>query len=178
MQTIKVNNKTFRLSMPEHEIKDHVKAVAVKIDKEYAGRNPIFVVILKGAFIYAADLLRALTIECEVEFVKLSSYDGTQSTGQVVHQLGLTRDIDGRDIIVVEDIVETGNTLASFIPELMEKKAASVAITALFHKPSCLKADIKVDYPAMVIPDDFIVGYGLDYNQCGRELKDIYTITE
>lgn len=127
---------------------------------------------------YASDLLRALNIECEVDFVRLKSYDGTQSTGKVKQLTSLSTDVAGRDVIIVEDIIETGTTMASFIPQLLEDKAASVALTCFLFKPSCLKADIKVEYPAVVISNDFVVGYGLDYDEYGRELKDIYTITD
>lgn len=178
MHTIKVKDKTFRLSMPEKEIKEKVAEVAAKIDKDYAGRRPLIIVTLKGAFMYASDLLRALNIECEVDFVRLKSYDGTQSTGKVKQLTSLSTDVAGRDVIIVEDIIETGTTMSSFIPQLLENKATSVALTCFLFKPSCLKADIKVEYPAVVISNDFVVGYGLDYDEYGRELKDIYTITE
>lgn len=178
MQQIKVKDKTFKLSLSETEIKQKVAEVAAKISKDYAGRRPLVVVTLKGAFVYAADLIRALSIECEVDFVRLKSYDGTQSTGDVKMLLDLSTDVEGRDVIVVEDIIETGTTMSGFFSKLKEAKASSVALTCFLFKPSCLKVDINVDYPAMVIPDDFVVGYGLDYDEYGRELKDIYTITD
>lgn len=178
MQTIKIKDKTFGLTMSEAEIKEKVAAVAARISKDYAGRRPLMVVTLKGAFVYASDLVRAMDIDCEVEFVRLKSYDGTQSTGNVKRMMDLTIDVEGRDIIIVEDIIETGTTMANYIPLLKERKAASVALTCFLFKPMCLKADITVDYPAAIIEDDFVVGYGLDYDEYGRELNGIYTITE
>lgn len=166
------------MSMPEAEIKQKVAEVAAKISKDYAGRRPLIVVTLKGAFVFAADLVRALDIECEIDFVRLKSYDGTLSTGDVKELIGLSAKLEDRDVIVVEDIIETGTTMASFLPKLKAANAASVAFACFLFKPSSLKADISVDYAAVELPNDFVVGYGLDYDEYGRELKDIYTITE
>lgn len=173
---VQLHDKTFELSIPEAELRENIKKVAVQINKDYEGRHPLILGMLNGAFMFCADLVRELTVPCEINFVKFSSYAGTQSTGKVQELLGLSADVEGRDVIIVEDIVETGLTLSSLKEKLAEKKVASATICSMFFKPSCLKTGLKVDYPAMIIPDDFIVGYGLDYNEAGRELRDVYTL--
>lgn len=178
MNEIKLNDKTFRLSMPEAEILKHVKAVADKINSDYAGRRPLFLAVLNGSFMFASDLMKMMNLECEISFVKFSSYQGTTSTGTVREVIGVNQDLTGRDIIIVEDIVESGKTMVQMLETLKKNNPASVKICSLFFKPTKLEVDLKVDYPAIVIPDDFIVGYGLDYDQLGRNLKDIYTIIE
>lgn len=178
MNRVKLHDKTFELSIPEAEILKSVKAVAEKVNKDYEGKHPIILAVLNGAFMFCADLVRELTIPCEVNFVKLSSYSGTQSTGKVEELIGVNSDISGRDIIIVEDIVESGNTLLKMKNILDSKNVASARICSLFFKPAKLQADIKVDYPAMIIPDDFIVGYGLDYDGEGRQLRDVYTLCQ
>lgn len=176
MNRVKLHDKTFELSIPEAEILKSVKAVAGKVNKDYEGKHPVILAVLNGSFMFCADFVRELTIPCEVNFVKLSSYSGTQSTGKVEELIGVNSDISGRDIIIVEDIVESGNTLLKMKNILDSKNVASARICSLFFKPAKLQADIKVDYPAMIIPDDFIVGYGLDYDGEGRQLKDVYTL--
>ena len=176
MNRVKLHDKTFELSIPEEEILKSVKAVAGKVNKDYEGRHPVILAVLNGSFMFCADFVRELTIPCEVNFVKLSSYSGTQSTGKVEELIGVNSDISGRDIIIVEDIVESGNTLLKMKNILDSKNVASARICSLFFKPAKLQADINVDYPAMIIPDDFIVGYGLDYDGEGRQLKDVYTL--
>ena len=178
MKRVKLHDKTFELSIPEAEILKSVKAVAEKINKDYEGKCPLILSVLNGSFMFCADLVRELTIPCEVSFVKLSSYSGTQTTGKVEELIGVNSDITGRDVIIVEDIVESGNTLQKMKDILESKGVASSVICSLFFKPSKLKVDLKVDYPAMVIPDDFIVGYGLDYNEAGRQLRDVYTLCQ
>ena len=178
MKRVKLHDKTFELSIPEAEILKSVKAVAEKINKDYEGKCPLILAVLNGSFMFCADLVRELTIPCEVSFVKLSSYSGTQTTGKVEELIGVNSDIAGRDVIIVEDIVESGNTLLKLKEILESKGVASSVICSLFFKPSKLKVDLKVDYPAMIIPDDFIVGYGLDYNEAGRQLRDVYTLCQ
>lgn len=173
---VKIYDKTFELSIPEAEILQKVQAVADKLSNDYAGKNPIMLGVLNGSFIFCADLVRAMTTPCEISFVKLSSYAGTSSTGVVKEMIGLNDSVEGRHVIIVEDIVESGRTLKKMKEILDVYSPASVAICSLFFKPSKLQVDLKVDYPAMVIPDDFIVGYGLDYNEGGRELRDVYTL--
>ena len=178
MKRVKLHDKTFELSIPEAEILKSVKAVAEKINKDYEGKCPLILSVLNGSFMFCADFVRELTIPCEVRFVKLSSYSGTQTTGKVEELIGVNSDITGRDVIIVEDIVESGNTLLKMKSILESKGVASSVICSLFFKPSKLKVDLKVDYPAMIIPDDFIVGYGLDYNEAGRQLSDVYTLCQ
>ena len=178
MKRVKLHDKTFELSIPETEILKSVKAVAEKVNKDYEGKCPLILAVLNGSFMFCADFVRELTIPCEVSFVKLSSYSGTQTTGKVEVLIGVNSDIAGRDVIIVEDIVESGNTLLKLKDILESKGVASSVICSLFFKPSKLKVDLKVDYPAMIIPDDFIVGYGLDYNEAGRQLRDVYTLCQ
>lgn len=176
MKRVKLHDKTFDLSIPESEILRNVKIVADKLNKDYEGKKPLILSVLNGSFMFCADLVRELTLDCEVSFVKMSSYSGTQSTGEVNELIGVKGDISGRDIIIVEDIVESGRTLKAMKDMLAEKGVASAKICSLFFKPTKLVVDLKVDYPAMIIPDDFIVGYGLDYNELGRQLRDVYTL--
>ena len=176
MDTIQIKEKRFRISISEEEIKRRVKAVAAQISKDMEGKKPLFLGVLNGAFIFAADLMREMTIPCEISFVKLASYQGTTSTGKVQEVIGINEDLTGRTVVIVEDIVESGQTMKRMIEQLGTRNPASVHICALFFKPDKLKEDLQLDYVAFRIPDDFIVGYGLDYDQEGRGLKDIYTI--
>ena len=178
METIKINDKRFKISIPEAEIQNRIKAVAAQISKDMEGKNPLFLGVLNGAFMFAADLMRAMTIPCEISFVKLASYQGTTSTGKIQEVIGINENLSGRIVVIVEDIVESGATMKRMIEQLGTRNPASVHICTLFFKPDKLKEDLKLDYVAFRIPDDFIVGYGLDYDQGGRGLKDIYTIIE
>jgi len=163
--------------LAEEKIAAAVKVVAKKINSDYAGKNPLFLVVLNGAFLFAADLLRCIDSDgCEVSFVKFSSYAGTESTGKVKELIGLNETLEGRDVIIVEDIVDTGNTIVQMMDDLAKRKCASVKIAALLFKPEAYRKDVKIDYVGIEIPDAFIVGYGLDYDGLGRNLKDIYVI--
>ncbi len=174
---VKLGDKTFVPYLTEDKIAVAVKQVAQKINTDYAGKNPLFLVILNGSFLFAADLLRAIDSDgCEVSFVKFSSYSGTESTGKVKELIGLNEHLDGRDVIIVEDIVDTGNTIVQMMDDLLKRNPASVRIAALLFKPEAYKKQIKIDYVGMEIPNAFIVGYGLDYDGLGRNLKDIYVI--
>ena len=178
MDAVKIKDKMFRISIPESEIKQRVKTVAERINHDLAGKNPLFLAVLNGAFVFAADLMREITIPCEISFVKLASYQGTTSTGKIQEVLGINENLSGRHVIIVEDIVESGQTMKRMIESLGTRNPASVHICTLFFKPDKLQEDLTLDYVAFRIPDDFIVGYGLDYDHQGRELKDIYTIVE
>ena len=178
MDTVKIKDKSFRVSIPESEILERVKAVADKINKDMAGRNPLLLAVLNGSFVFAADLMRHITIPCEISFVKLASYEGTVSTGKVVEVMGLNEDITGRDVIIVEDIVDTGKTMERMLDTLGTRNPNSLHICTLLLKPEKLKIPLNIEYAAMEIPNDFIVGYGLDYDQEGRNLRDIYTLVE
>ena len=178
MDIIRIKDKCFRPSIPEAEILERVQAVADRINKDMAGKNPLLLAVLNGAFIFAADLMREMTIPCEISFVKLASYQGTISTGKVQEVIGLNEDLTGRTVIIVEDIVDTGRTMKQMMESLGTRRPASLHICTLFVKPTKLEEPLDIDYSAFSIPDDFIVGYGLDYDQAGRQLKDVYTIVE
>ena len=178
MSIVKIKDKTFETSISEADIKTRIKEVAACINKDMADKNPLFLGVLNGAFIFAADLMREVTIPCEISFVKLASYQGNTSTGKVHEVLGINEDLTGRHIIVVEDIVDTGRTMKQMIESLGTRNPASVSICSLFVKPDKLEEDIDIKYPCFSIPNDFIVGYGLDYDQQGRNLKEIYTLVK
>lgn len=178
MSRIKIHDKEFEVSISREEILKEVKRVADEINRDYAGKRPILLGVLNGCFMFAADLMRHLTIECEISFVKLSSYQGTTTTGVIREVLGLTESIAGRDVIVVEDIVDTGYTMQRMIESLGTREPASVQIASLFLKPARLKVPVDVKYSAFTIPDRFIVGYGLDYDGLGRNLPDVYDVVE
>ena len=176
MSRVKILDKTFETSMPEAQIKARVKELAQQISKDMEGKNPLFLAVLNGAFIFAADLMREMTIPCEISFVKLASYQGTMSTGKIKEVLGINEDIAARTVIILEDIVESGLTIRQMIDSLGTRNPASVHVCTAFFKPEKLKENLKIDYAAFEIPNDFILGYGLDYDQQGRGLKDLYTL--
>lgn len=178
METIQIKDKRFRISIPEEEIKARVKAVAEQINRDMADKNPLFLCVLNGSFIFAADLMREITIPSTISFVKLASYEGTISTGKVHEVIGLNESITGRTVVIVEDIVDTGRTMKQMIESLGTRRLASVHICTLFVKPDKLEEPLDIEYAAFSIPNDFIVGYGLDYDQQGRWLKEIYTLVE
>ena len=176
MDTIQVLDKKFKISIPEAEIMKRVDAVAQQINKDLAGKNPLFLAVLNGSFIFAADLMRRITIPSEISFVKLASYQGTTTTGKVKEVLGINENLAGRTVVIVEDIVETGLTIKQMMESLGTRNPESVHVCTLLLKPEKLKVDIDIEYVAMRIPNDFILGYGLDYNQQARGLRDIYTL--
>lgn len=176
MQQVTIQDKTFGVFLPEKEIDAAIARIAEDINREYAGKNPIFISILNGAFMFTADLLKKIWIPCELSFVKLASYAGTSSTGQVKELMGLKEDIRDRSVIVLEDIVDTGLTLESILEQLKGLHPRSVAVATLLQKPECLKVPVNVDYTGFQIPDKFVVGYGLDLDGYGRNLPDIYQL--
>jgi len=178
MSIVKIKDKTFETSIPESEIKQRVKELAQRINHDLEGKNPLFLVVLNGAFIFAADLYREITIPSEISFVRLASYQGVISTGKVKEVLGINENLTGRDIVIVEDIVDTGRTMKQMIESLATRNPASIHICTLFVKPDKLEEPLDIEYAAFSIPNDFIVGYGLDYDQQGRNLKEIYTLVE
>ena len=178
MNRITIKDKTFETSMPEAEIKNRVKELAQQMSRDLEGKNPLFLAVLNGAFIFAADLIREMTIPCEISFVKLASYQGTTSTGTIHEVIGINENLSGRTVVIVEDIVESGLTIKRMMEQLGTRNPASVQVCTLFFKPERLKEDLKLDYVAFEIPNDFILGYGLDYDQQGRGLKDLYTLVE
>ena len=178
MSTIKIHDREFVKTIPAEEIALRVKGVAERINRDYAGKRPLLIGVLNGCFMFVSDLMKNLEIECEVSFVKFSSYQGAETTGNVKQLLGLSESIEGRDVIIVEDIVDTGLTMHKMLETLAEKKPASLAVASLFLKPARLRVPVEVKYSAFEIPDRFIVGYGLDYDGLGRNLPDVYDVKE
>jgi hypoxanthine phosphoribosyltransferase len=176
MGQITIKDKTFEVSINETTIKQRVREVAQQMSRDLEGKNPLFLAVLNGAFIFAADLMREMTIPCEISFVKLASYQGTTSTGSIKEVIGINEDLSGRTVVIVEDIVESGLTIKRMMEQLGTRNPASVQVCTLFFKPEKLKEDLKLDYVAFSIPNDFILGYGLDYDQQGRQLKDVYSL--
>ncbi|MBM3415770.1 MAG: hypoxanthine phosphoribosyltransferase [Bacteroidetes bacterium] len=176
MGTVKVHDKTFEIYITEAEIQQRVKEIAEQINKDYAGKRPLFIAILNGSFMFAADLFKHLRIEAELCFIKLASYKGMKSSGKVVTSIGLEEDLFGKEVIIVEDIVDTGKTLHNFLPKLMHQQPKSMKITALLHKSAATEYPLTLDYVGFDIPNKFVVGYGLDYDGLGRNLKEIYQV--
>lgn len=178
MQVIQIKDKKFKLSISSEKIQEAVSNVANQINRDLNGENPIFLGVLNGCFMFMSDLMSRIDTPCEVSFIKLSSYSGTETTGIVRQLIGLNENIEGRCIVIVEDIVDTGITMKKLINLLQEKKPKQIKVATFLQKPDALKCDIKLDYVAMKIPNNFIVGYGLDYDGFGRNLNEIYTIVE
>ncbi|NPD44270.1 MULTISPECIES: hypoxanthine phosphoribosyltransferase [unclassified Lentimicrobium] len=177
-KTVKLYDKEFKISIPANEIDQSISNVADKINVDYEGKNPLFIIVLNGAFMFASDLLKKIHIDCEITFVKLSSYVGTKSSHVVREVIGLDKSLAGRNVIVVEDIIDTGITMHDTLPKLKQMEAADVKIATLLFKPNAFQKDFPIDYIGMEIPNDFIVGYGLDYDGLGRNLADIYKIID
>jgi hypoxanthine phosphoribosyltransferase len=176
LQTVTLGDKSFRIYITESQIAEAIGQIAAKINEDYRGKCPIIVPVLNGSFMFASDLVKLLTCDCEISFIKASSYKGTESTGQLTTLIGINQDISGRDIIILEDIIDTGHTLAKILPSFKDLKPASVRVCTLLFKPKALKTDIQIDYVGIEIANEFIVGYGLDYNGLGRNLKEIYQV--
>ena len=178
MKTVQVKDRQFSLYISEKELKEQVRKVAEQMNADLSGKNPLLLVILNGAFVFAADLLRDVTIPCEVSFIRLASYEGTSSTGEVKQLIGLNEDIEGRTVVIVEDIIDSGLTMQELLLILAKKNPKEIHIASLFVKPNNLKVDLNIHYRCFDIENDFIVGYGLDYDQQGRNLPDIYKVIE
>lgn len=176
MAAVKVHDKEFSVYLSESEIQKKVKEIAEAINKDYSGKRPLFIAILNGSFMFASDLFKQLSVEAELCFIKLASYKGMKSSGKVVTSIGLEEDIFGKDILIVEDIVDTGKTLHRFLPKLLHQQPKSLKIVALLHKPEATEYPLKLDYVGFSIPNKFVVGYGLDYDGLGRNLKEIYQV--
>jgi hypoxanthine phosphoribosyltransferase len=174
--SIRVHDKTFEIYLTEDAIQERVKSIAGAINKDYKDKRPLFIAILNGSFIFAADLFKYLTIETEISFIKLASYKGMKSTGNVITSIGLDVELFGKDVIILEDIVDTGKTLYNFLPKLKDHHPASLKIAALLHKPEATQYPLAIDYMGFSIPDKFVIGYGLDYDGLGRNLREIYHV--
>ncbi len=178
-ETIKLHDRTFRVMIPAEKIDEAVSAVAARINADYADKEtPLFVGVLNGSFMFMSDLIKKIEFQNELSFVKLASYEGTESTGEVKTLLGLNGSIEGRHVIIVEDIVDTGGSIEHMVRDLEARRPASIAVCTLFFKPASYSRPIPIRYRAMEIGNEFIVGYGLDYDQLGRSLKDIYVVCE
>ena len=178
-ETITLHDKKFRIKISAEKIDEAVSAVAARINADYADKQtPLFVGVLNGSFMFMSDLIKKIEFQNELSFVKLASYEGTTSTGEVKSLIGLTTPIEGRHVIIVEDIVDTGESIDHMIGELEQHNPASIAVCTLFFKPGSYRKQRPIKYRAMEIGNEFIVGYGLDYDQLGRSLKDIYVVTE
>jgi hypoxanthine phosphoribosyltransferase len=178
MDTVQLNDKKFTPYLTVTQIDEQIKRVASELSKDYEGKRPLFIAILNGSFMFASDLFKELSIECEICFIKLASYKGTKSTGQVITSIGLDATLTDRHVIIIEDIVDTGKTLHEFLPQLINQQPASLKIAALLHKPEALAYPIKIDYLGFNVPNKFLLGYGLDYDGYGRNLKEIYKLIE
>ena len=178
MSTIKVYDKEFIPYLTSDEIQKQVARIAAEINNDYKNKKPLFIAILNGAFIFAADLFKQINLEAEIAFIKLASYKGVKSSDKVITAIGLDADLYGRDVIIVEDIVDTGKTLSQFLPQLDHQHPASLKIAALLHKPDAMVHPIKIDYLGFTIPNKFVLGYGLDFDGLGRNIKEIYQLVE
>lgn len=176
MKSVKIKDKEFDLFISEAEILRSIDRIAEQMNKDLDGKNPLFVCVLNGSFMFASELMKKVNIPSEISFVRMTSYQGTQSTGQVKEIYGLEENITGRTIVIVEDIVDTGHTMSLIIDQLKSGNPEEIKIATLLFKPEALKKKVKLDYVALEIPSDFIVGFGLDYDGYGRNLADIYKI--
>jgi hypoxanthine phosphoribosyltransferase len=175
---IKLHDKTFDTYLSEEQIQEKVRAIAEAISRDYKNTRPLFIAILNGSFMFAADIFKNLTIDAEICFIKLASYSGMKSTGKIITAIGLDQDLFGRDVVIVEDIVDTGKTLNEFLPKLQHQQPKSLKIAALLHKPEATQFPLTIDYLGFSIPNKFVVGYGLDYDGLGRNLKEIFQLAD
>jgi len=176
---IQLHDRRFKIMIPAEKIDEAVSAVARRINEDYADKEtPLFVGVLNGSFMFMSDLIKKIEFNNELSFVKLSSYEGTESTGRVRSLIGLSNPVEGRHVIIVEDIVDSGESIEHMVRDLEARHPASIAVCTLFFKPASYAKQVPIKYRAMEIGNEFIVGYGLDYNQLGRSLKDIYVVTD
>lgn len=176
MSTIQVLDKTFVPYLEEAAIQEKITELAAQLNKDYAGKRPLFLSILNGSFLFTADLFKQITIEAEVSFIKLASYKGTSSTGNVITAIGLDTNVKERHVIILEDIIDTGKTLHHYLPQLESMQPASIKIAVLLDKKEALQYPVTIDYACFEIPNKFVVGYGLDYDGLGRNSKAIYQL--
>lgn len=178
MDKIRILDKEFKLFITEEQIQETVREMALRMNKELKGKKVFLIGILNGCFMFVSDLVRNLDFNCIITFLKLASYQGTSSTGKVIRLIGLNEDIKDQTVVVLEDIVDTGTTLDFIQKQLMEYEPAEIKVATLLYKPEACRQDVPLDYVGMEIPDNFVVGYGLDYNGFGRNLRQIYTVIE
>jgi len=178
MSVIRVNDKKFQPYLTAQQIDTQIARLAMEINRDYAGQRPLFIAILNGSFMFASDLFKQLSIDAEICFIKLASYKGTRSTGHVITSIGLDESLKARHVIILEDIVDTGKTLSEFLPQLKDQQPASMKIAALLHKPEALIHPLNIDYLGFNVPNKFLLGFGLDYDGLGRNLKEIYQLIE
>jgi hypoxanthine phosphoribosyltransferase len=178
MSVIKVNDKFFKPYISAETLGKRINELAVQMSKDYDGKRPIFIAILNGSFMFASDLFKGISVDAEICFIKLASYKGTRSTGNVITSIGLDEPLRDRHVVIIEDIVDTGNTLNKFLPQLIDMRPASLKIAALLHKPEALEHPITIDYLGFSVPNKFLLGFGLDYDGLGRNLAEIYQLTE
>lgn len=178
METIQIKDKLFAVSIPGADIQRQVIRVANEINRDLKDKNPLFLSVLNGAFMFTADLMKHITIPCQISFIKLTSYEGTASSGKITEVLGLSESVQGRTVVILEDIVDTGFTMQRLLQTLGARHPEEIRIASLLVKPDKLKVQLDLSYVAMKIPNDFIVGYGLDYDGFGRNYPDIYTVVE
>lgn len=178
MSIIQVIDKKFKPYITAAEIDIRIKEMAEQINHDYKDKKPIFIAILNGSFMFASDLFKSISIEAEICFIKLASYKGTKSTGNVITSIGLDEPLQGRHVVIIEDIVDTGNTLTKFLPQLHNQQPASLKIAALLHKPDALEHPLSLDYIGFSVPNKFLLGFGLDYDGLGRNLAEIYQLVE
>jgi hypoxanthine phosphoribosyltransferase len=176
MSTIQVLDKTFEPYLKEVEIQEKITALATQLNQDYVGKRPLFLSVLNGSFLFTADLFKQITIEAEVSFIKLASYKGTSSTGNVITAIGLDINVKDRHIVILEDIIDTGKTLHHYLPQLESMQPTSVKIAVLLNKKEALQFPVHIDYHCFEIPNKFVVGYGLDYDGLGRNSRDIYQL--
>lgn len=177
MDTISIAGKKFELFIKASEISEMVDMLAMKLNRDLRGREVVFLGILNGAFIFAADLIRKINIDCQVTFVKMASYKGTLTTGSVETLIGIGDELRNKTVVILEDIVDTGLTLENILQHVENHKPAKILVTALLFKPDACIRDIRIDYLGREIPNDFVIGYGLDYDGFGRNMPDIYKVT-
>ena len=178
MKEIRILDKTFREMITEKVIVERINELAIQVNKDLSGKDVVFLGILNGAFLFAADLFRLIDFPSRISFVKLASYEGTSSSGFIKELIGWNEDIKNKTIVVIEDIVDTGNTLERIVDELVIRKAAEIKIATLLYKPDAYTRDIPLDYVGFEIPNDFVVGYGLNYDGYGRNLTSVYTLVK
>ena len=178
MSITRVIDKDFEPFLTASVIDNEIARMANAINRDYAGKKPLFIAILNGSFVFAADLFKKISIDAEICFIKLASYKGTKSSGQVITAIGLDMDVHHRHVIVLEDIIDTGKTMNEFLPQLQHQQPASMELAVLLHKPAATQYPINIKYLGFSIPDKFVVGYGLDYDGYGRNLPEILRLRE